>query len=139
LAGALGVADSAVFAGTVSHEALPAHYQHAALLVFPSVAEEGLGLVVIEAMGCGCPVLISDLPALADVVIDGQTGFLFPQGDHAKLALRLDELMRQPALRTAVAERGREAILSHFDWSVVGENYRTLYDELRQQQDGDDS
>jgi glycosyltransferase involved in cell wall biosynthesis len=133
------VADSAVFAGTVSHEALPAHYQHAALLVFPSVAEEGLGLVVIEAMGCGCPVLISDLPALADVVIDGQTGFLFPQGDHAKLALRLDELMRQPALRTAVAERGREAILSHFDWSVVGENYRTLYDELRQQQDGDDS
>jgi glycosyltransferase involved in cell wall biosynthesis len=130
LADSLGVTESVKFLGAVAHDDLPVHYQQAALFVFPSAAQEGLGLVVIEAMGCGCPVLASDTGSLADIIIEGRTGFSYPMGDTAALAGRLNELMSSPELCRRVAEQGGEVVRSRFDWSAAGENYRSLYDEL---------
>lgn len=125
-----GVSDSVNFLGAVAHDDLPAHYQQAALLVFPSPGHEGLGLVAIEAMGCNCPVLVSDTPSLADVIVEGQTGFVYPMGDTEALANRLNELISSPQLCRQIAKQGGDLIRSRFDWTVAGENYRSLYDDL---------
>jgi glycosyltransferase involved in cell wall biosynthesis len=130
LARSLGVSDSVSFLGAVAHDDLPKHYRQASLLVFPSPGQEGLGLVAIEAMACNCPVLVSDTRSLADVIVDGQTGFVYPTGDTEALARRLDELLNSAKLCRQVGERGGNAIRSRFDWPVVGEKYRSLYDEL---------
>jgi glycosyltransferase involved in cell wall biosynthesis len=135
LSESLGIADSVHFFGTVTHDALPEHFRRAALLVFPSIVspdndQEGLGLVAVEAMGCDCPVLASDVRSLADVIIEGDTGFVYPMGDTDTLARRLDELLADPDRCNAVAKRGGEAVRARFDWAIVGERYRSLYDSL---------
>ena len=130
LATSLGIADSVSFAGPVTHKELPRHYQRAALLVFPSMLEEGLGLVAIEAMGCGCPVLAADVRSLADVIVDGQSGFVYPAGDAATLARKIEELVSSPERRDAAARGGRDIVISRFDWTAVRENYRSLYEGL---------
>src|SRR5690606_20027400 len=71
-AATLGLTDSVRFLGAVPQSELPALYQRAALLVSPFVRaesgdEEGLGLVLVEAIGCGCPVLAGSVSAMADV------------------------------------------------------------------------
>lgn len=129
LAESLGVADSVSFLGPITHEDLAVHYQQATLLVFPSTDQEGLGLVAIEAMGCNCPVLASDVRSLAHVIVERQTGFVYPMGDTAALARRLDELVSSPELCRAVAGRGGDAVRSRFDWAIVGDRYRSLYDD----------
>jgi phosphatidyl-myo-inositol dimannoside synthase len=67
----LGLDDRVRFAGPVSHDSLADHYQRAAIAVFPFVEaadgdQEGFGLVMVEAMGCGCAVIASDLPAVRE-------------------------------------------------------------------------
>lgn len=131
----LGVSDSVTFLGSVAHNELASYYQRAALLVFPSIVssdndQEGLGLVAIEAMSCHCPVLASDIGSLGDVVIDDQTGFVYPMGDSTALARRLDELLGAPERCREVAIRGGTAVRERFDWTVVGENYSQLYGSL---------
>jgi glycosyltransferase involved in cell wall biosynthesis len=130
LSGSLGIADSVMFRGAIRHDELPVHFQRAALLVFPSSGQEGLGLVAIEAMGCDCPVLTSDVSSLEDVIVDGQTGFVYPQGNAAALAKRLDELIPAKELRMETAARGGEAVRSRFDWRAVGENHQVIYNDL---------
>lgn len=135
LAESLGISQSVSFVGSVPHSGLPVFYQRAKLLVFPSIIspdndQEGLGLVAIEAMGCNCPVLASDVASLSDVIIDGETGFIFPMGDSAALARRLSELLSSEALCKIVAERGGEYVRSQFDWPSVGERYGALYSEM---------
>lgn len=127
---ALGMSDSVQFLGAVSHRELAPYYQQTALLVFPSIGQEGLGLAAIEAMGCGCPVLASEVRSLADVITDGETGFTYPIGDTATLTQKLDELLLSPERCSEVAERGRALATSRFDWSVVGANYGSLYANL---------
>jgi glycosyltransferase involved in cell wall biosynthesis len=135
LSTSLGVSDSVSFLGPVTHDALPDYFRKAALLVFPSIVsadndQEGLGLVAVEAMGCNCPVLASDVRSLEDVIIEGQTGFVYPMGDTAALARRLDELVPSPERCREVAERGGDAVRARFDWATVGDRYRSLYDGL---------
>ena len=81
-------------------------------------------------MGCNCPVLASDVRSLEDVVIEGQTGFVYPMGDTTAMARRLEELISSPDLCRDVAERGGDAVRSRFDWAIVGDRYRSLYDDL---------
>jgi glycosyltransferase involved in cell wall biosynthesis len=131
----LGASDSVNFLGPVTHDELPEYFRKAALLVFPSIVsadndQEGLGLVAVEAMGCNCPVLASDVHSLADVIIEGQTGFVYPMGDTTAMAQRLDELVSSPERCREVAERGGDAVRARFDWATVGDRYRSLYDDL---------
>jgi phosphatidylinositol alpha-1,6-mannosyltransferase len=130
MAASLGVSDSVTFLGSVSHQELPAYYKQAALLVFPSTDQEGLGLVAIEAMGCNCAVLTSDIGSLSDVVIEGQTGFVYPLGDTTALAKRLEEIVSSAERSRQIAAHGGEAVRARFDWSVIGHRYHILYSRL---------
>lgn len=121
----LGVADQVKFVGAERHEALPEHYRRATLLVLPSRAE-GFGLVTVEAMGCACPVVASDLPALRDLLRDGQAGRLFRPGDVAGLEDKIFELLANETLRIALGEEGRNAVLERYDWRSVSLRYASV-------------
>lgn len=110
------------FMGPLPHAALPALYRRAALLVLPS-REEGFGLVAAEALGCGCPVVASDLPVLRDLLEGGKAGGLFHPGDAVHLAQAVTALLADAELRQAMAERGRQQALSRCDWEAVARRH----------------
>lgn len=128
---ALGIADRVEFLGSVRHKDLPPLYQRAALAVFPfAVArdgdQEGFGLVLVEAMGCGCPVIASDLPAVRDTVDPGVTGVLTPPGDVPSLSFAIRRVLSDQTLRMQLARAARTRVLERFDWSTIAFSYRRL-------------
>ncbi len=131
----LGVSNICRFHGAIANSDIPAWYQSAKVAVVPSVVgadgdQEGLGLVAVEALGCGCALVVSDAPALADVVTDGETGLVFEQRNPQQLAHCLRRLLDDPELRSRLATRGREHVVKHFDWEVVGARYQKIINEL---------
>lgn len=124
------VAERIDWVGGKPHSELAAEYRRATMLVFPSVRtgsgdQEGLGLVPIEALGCECPVIASDLPVIGDVIVDGETGLLAAHGDPRSLAEQIIALLTDPGRRLEIARRGREAVVERFDWQEVVQRYRS--------------
>ncbi|WP_372922719.1 glycosyltransferase [Roseovarius sp.] len=131
----LGLDDRVHFAGPVSHDSLANHYQRAAIAVFPFVEaadgdQEGFGLVMVEAMGCGCTVIASDLPAVRDVIRNGETGVLVLPCDSKALSAAIRDALEHSQKTSAMAERGRAYALERFDWSVTRRKFGALYRSL---------
>jgi glycosyltransferase involved in cell wall biosynthesis len=123
------------FWGPVPHGDLPRFYRTASVTVVPSVVarsgdQEGLGLVLVEAMGCGCPVIASDLPAVRDVIRHGETGLLVPPGQSPLLAEGICTVLAAPDLLKQLSGYGKQWARSHFDWEDVGEKYKRLLNRL---------
>jgi 2-deoxystreptamine N-acetyl-D-glucosaminyltransferase/2-deoxystreptamine glucosyltransferase len=129
LATDLGVEDRVRWLPSVHQEDLPALYRRATALVLPS-REEGLGLVAVEAHLSGTPVVGSDSGGIPDVVRDGQTGLLVPQGDPQALARALDALLDRPDRGAAWGEAGRREALERFTPAAVAARYAALYDRV---------
>lgn len=121
----LQLQDSVRFLGSVPNTRLPDLLRAASVAVMPSL-REGLGLVAIEAMGCGCAVVASDLPATRDAVLPGETGLVAKPGDAKDLAEKIDRLLANDELRCALAENGRRHAVENFDWQTVGDRYVEL-------------
>ncbi len=99
LAQTLGLAERVVFAGWLEPETLSAHYRQASCLVFPTRAPETSGLVGIEAMAHGTPVIASPLGGIEEWLSHGQTGLCVPPNDPAALASAIDRLLGDSSLR----------------------------------------
>ena len=135
LAERLNVAKSVHFVGSVRNSEIPQLLRVARVAVVPSVVaksgdQEGLGLVVVEALGCECMVVASDLPAIRDVIEHGETGLLTEPGNSMKLAECLEGVLNNPAKITQYAIAGREFVLDRFDWEQVGGDYARIIAKL---------
>src|SRR6185437_8816337 len=132
LAHDLGIASQVTFAGRVEADELPAIYRSADVLVLPSETRgEAFGMVLLEAMASGRPVIASDLPGVRSVVRDGVDGFLTVPGDADALAGRLLTLAQMPlAQRMAMGARGRRKTEARFDWDKIGRRLEELYFEV---------
>jgi glycosyltransferase involved in cell wall biosynthesis len=107
-AGSLGVLDRVRILGFVNQSQLPSVYRSADLLVLPS-RYEPFGLVVNEAMLCGCPVAVSDqVGARFDLVSEGENGFVFPVGDVDALAAILKDILSDPRKREQMGAAARK-------------------------------
>lgn len=129
LAHDLGLAGKVDFAGALDNEVLPLLYGRATVFVLPSL-QEGLGLTLIEALGCECPVVVSDLPSVRDVVVDGVTGLVCRCGDEGDIAQKIIDLLGHPDKRTALAQAGRMRVMERYGWETVVSRYRHLFDQL---------
>ena len=134
----LGIGCEVRFQGAISNAEMPALYRRATVFVAPSIVtaqgdQEGLGLVLVEALACECPVLASDLPAIRDVVIDGVSGLIFRQKDVVDLAAKVCYLLDHPDMRETLGKAGRQHVQEHFDWAMVVHRYAELIDELAQE------
>ena len=104
----LGIADAVRFLGFVNQSRLPAVYCSSDLLVLPS-EYEAFGLVVNEAMLCGCPVIVSDrVGARLDLVFEGRTGFIFPVSNLEALAVLLREMLNSRDRLIRIVEAAQE-------------------------------
>jgi glycosyltransferase involved in cell wall biosynthesis len=107
-AAAMGVGGLLEWAGRVDHDALPVYYQRAGVTVLPSLTEaESFGMVLAEALACGCPVVGSDVGGIPFVVRDGIDGRLVPPGDPTALAEAIAGVLADPP----------EIDPSRWDWS----------------------
>lgn len=135
LAERLGITDAITFHGTVQNDEIPDLYRRATVFVAPSIVtalgdQEGLGLVLVEALACECPVVATDLPALRDVVTDGVNGLICRQKDSADLAAKLCYLLEHPEVRAAMGRSGRQYVQNRFDWVSISSRYANLIGEL---------
>ena len=131
----LNMTDRVDFLGMVPQSKLPLLYQQATLAVFPFIVtksgvQEGFGLVVVEAMGCCCPVIAGDLPAIQDTVVHEENGLIFPSGNAQVLADSILKLLDDPEFRARLAGEGRKSVVQNFDWEVIAEKYAEIYEKL---------
>lgn len=94
-------------------------------LVLPSAAE-GFGLVLIEAMAAGVPVVATNVPGIRDVVRPGQTGLLVPAGSPTELAKAIDQIIADAPLRQRLVASAKADVARRFTWDVVLPQYRRL-------------
>jgi D-inositol-3-phosphate glycosyltransferase len=128
LASELGISERVSFLGAVDHEKLPLFYSAADVCVVPSFYES-FGLVALEAMACGTPVVASRVGGLTATVRDGETGYLIPWRCPEPFAERIELLLGNEQLRRAFGSAAREAV-ERFRWGNVAEAVLGLYGEL---------
>jgi glycosyltransferase involved in cell wall biosynthesis len=99
------------------------------VFVLPSLWE-GFGLVLLEAMAAGRPVVASAVGPIPEIVVDGVTGLLVPPGDPAALAEAVIKLLRDPELAAAFGRAGRARAERELRLDTMVERTEALYDEL---------
>jgi D-inositol-3-phosphate glycosyltransferase len=129
LAGRLGIGDRTRFVGAVAHELLPAYYAAANVSVMPS-SYESFGLVAVESLACGTPVVATRVGGLRSIVRDGETGVLVPWRDADLFAERLRRVLQDETLRARLASQARASVLE-YGWERVAEEHLALYAEVR--------
>ena len=120
--------DSVDFIGSIDQPRLALWYSAADLCAVPSLTES-FGLVALEAMACGTPVVATRVGGLQTVVEDGESGLLVPPGDHAALAEAIEQVLMDHRLRTHLAHGARDRA-EHFTWQRVGDGIEALYDRV---------
>ncbi|MDY6917187.1 MAG: glycosyltransferase [Chloroflexota bacterium] len=128
LSAELGLAGKTTFFGAVGQEKMPLFYSAADICVVPSY-HESFGLVALEAMACGTPVVASRVGGLATTVIDGETGYLVDELSPEAFARSLDVLLRDETSRRRMGEAARASAIG-YGWAAVAQEVRGLYDEL---------
>ena len=129
----LGIASAVSFTGPYQLSDLPHIYAKSTLAVFPFRAAEsgdqdGLGLAVIEAMGCEVPVISSDLPALDELVEQDVTGLKVPVDNPVALAQTIQRCLQDPVSAAHRAKTARRRVLQRYDWQHVATRYALLLD-----------
>ncbi|MGD8814541.1 MAG: glycosyltransferase [Anaerolineales bacterium] len=128
LSKSLGMGDLVTFLGKQDQESLPYYYSAAEVVVMPS-HYESFGMVALEAMACGTPVVASETGGLVFLVRDGETGFHVPAGDAAALADRLQTLIQDEVLRARLGRNAAE-YAAGYGWSSVAEHIVDLYNDI---------
>ena len=112
--------------GTVPHERLPEHLWAADVLASPAVGQESFGIVLVEGMAAGLPVVATDIPGYREVVRDDVEGLLVPPGDPAALADALRRVLTDATLAARLAAAGRERARS-YAWDAVVPRIEEVY------------
>jgi glycosyltransferase involved in cell wall biosynthesis len=117
------------FLGNVPNADLPSLYGGTSVFVLPSF-EDGFGLVALEAMASGCPVIISSSAGAADIVDNGVTGYIVPAGDVDAIADRLELIYRNPTLAAEMGLRAAESARRVNSWAQYGDRMAEVYRHL---------
>ncbi len=123
----LGVSELIHYVGTVPYDRLEKAYQYADIFVLTSLSE-GMPSVILEAMGCGLPVVASDVGGNNELVEEGVNGYLIKGDDVETLAQQLTRLIDDASLRRQMGQAGREKALK-YDWENIMREYNRLYEQ----------
>ncbi len=130
LAARLGVADRVVFAGQVPGDVLPAYFAACDVFALPSVSRlEAFGIVALEAMATGKPVVVSDIPGVREVITDGTEGLLADPVNPEDLALKIRTLLADDRKRALMGRAGREAVERTYSIQGVVDRIERVYRE----------
>jgi D-inositol-3-phosphate glycosyltransferase len=124
----LDLKDIVRFLGKRDQDTLPYYYSAAEVVVVPS-HYESFGLVALEAMACGTPVIASETGGLAFLIKDGETGFHVPAGDTEALQSKLKIILEDDVLRRRLGLQAA-AYAQGYDWTLISDQILELYSSL---------
>ncbi len=125
----LGIGEVVTFLGAQDQDSLPYYYAAAEMVVMPS-DYESFGMVALEAMACGTPVIASDVGGLAYLVRHGRTGYRVPARDPIALAAKIARLLTDEALRRRMGQRAA-CWAEKYDWSLIANQIEAVYGEVQ--------
>lgn len=116
------------FLGRLTHQELPVVYAAADIVVLPSYLQESFGMILIEGMACGTPVIASDLPGVRTVVDEGVDGFLVQPGDVEDLVRKTRLILQLPQqARREMGLAGRRKVEAQYSWKRIAHLLETTY------------
>ena len=128
LAKQLKLENEVIFATSVSDEELPYYYAMCDVFVLPSISgPESFGIVLLEAMASGKPVIASNLPGVKDVVKEGITGYLVEPKNVEQLGQRILKIMEDVEHGKKLGENSRKVIIEEYQWTNIVEEFEELY------------
>ena len=137
----LDAGSAVVFTGSVPHAEVLDYYTLCDVFVVPRIDERAARLVTplkpLEAMALGVPLLVSDLPALREIIGGGARGSTFRAGDVTSLADELEQLHREPERARQLAVEARRWVETERRWEVNGARYQAVYRTVREGRPGD--
>lgn len=133
LAARLGLADRVSFVGAVQQDRLPYFYSAASVTVMPS-SYESFGLVAVESLACGTPVIAARVGGLRAIVSDGETGFLVPWRDPRLFAERIGQVLADDGLRSRLSANARLSV-QRFGWDRIAGEHLAVYQQVLAERD----
>jgi glycosyltransferase involved in cell wall biosynthesis len=122
----LNISDRVQFLGKIGNSLLPAYYNSFLVAVNPSVDNsESFGVVAVEAMACGCPVVASDADGFTEVIVNNETGIIVPKRDIEATAHAIQKFIDNSKLREEMGKKGRKRVEELYDWN---KNVKTMID-----------
>lgn len=134
LAKKLGVEDKVAFAGKVEDDEVRDFYCACDAFIFPN-ENQTWGLAVLEAMACGCPVLVSKGAAVHEVLTDDENALLFPARDPDALAQKILHLINDSQKRDRIAQAGTELVRTKYNWTEFARQVSALCVQLAGRED----
>ncbi len=125
----LGLSSCVSFHGSVSHDRVAHFLESAAMCILPSI-DEGFGVVLLEALACGTPVIGSDSGGIREIIINDKTGLLVPPGDATSLAEAIVRLLSDKKLARKLAKTGHDFVLANFSADHVADTTQSMYREV---------
>lgn len=129
----MAISDNVIFLGL--HKDVPEILQILDLFVLPSLYE-GLGIVLVEAMACGKPVVATSVGGVPEIVKDGQTGLLVPPHDSSALARAIKTLLDDTKRAEEMGMAGKEKVGQMFDQKIIIKKYTDVYDSMMREKLG---
>jgi glycosyltransferase involved in cell wall biosynthesis len=105
-------------------------YSRANVFVAPSVWDEPLGLVILEAMACETPVVVTRKGGIPLAVKDGQNGFFIKPRNSQDMAEKINKLFDNEPLRLKMGKRAREIAVKKFSWEMIARRFENIYDKF---------
>ncbi len=125
------IEDRVMFAGRVSNERLPNYYGAADVFVLPSVSRlEAFGIVALEALASEVPVVISDIPGVREVIVEGKHGLLAEPMNPRDIAGKVRTLLENPDMADRMGKKGRKRVEEKFTWERVAKDIEEVYHSL---------
>ena len=125
----LGIENSVAFLGHVAEEELIRYYTQAQLSVLPSL-QEGLGIVVLESMACGTPVVSTKCGGPEEIITHGENGYLVENNNAEDLADGVCKLLADDALRRKMGKKAREHICQNYSLELIKPKFLEVYREV---------
>ena len=115
--------------GSVDRESVKDYYSTSNLMILPSISE-GLARVIFESQVAMCPVLVTDAPGMSDIVIDGQTGYVFESNNLDSLSLKIEYIKNNYDEASLVAKNAKGFILSNYSEDNFKFSFKKLFDTV---------
>ena len=124
----LGIEDVIIFSGKRGQDSLPYYYSAAEVVVMPS-HYESFGMVALEAMACGTPVIASEVGGLRYLIKEGETGYFVPMQNPEILAERMRILLLDEKLRCEIGMKAAD-YARNYDWSIIAREVIAVYEKV---------